>query len=212
MSDDEANGPGKVIEFVTWLVDKAVAGVPPLTSARALADEYLGDAGYADHDRRVDSLIKWETSKNAVSGFLTGVGGLATLPVAVPAALGASWVIQARLVAAVASIYGHDIKEDRVRTLILLSLVGDAAKKILKGVGIQVAGKVSNQILQAIPGRLLIEINKFVGFRLLTKAGTTGIINLVRLVPLLGGGVAASFDAYACRKVGRVARDIFRPE
>ena len=212
MSDDEANEPRKVIEFVTWLTERALAGVPPLASAHALADEYLRDGGYADHDRRVDSLINWEASKNAVSGFLTGVGGLATLPVAVPAALGASWIIQARLAAAVAAIYGHDIREDRVKTLVLLALVGDAAKEVLKRVGVQLAGKVSHRVLEAIPGRLLIEVNKFVGFRLLTKAGTSGVINFVRLVPLLGGGVAASFDAFACRKVGQVAQDIFRPE
>jgi uncharacterized protein (DUF697 family) len=119
--------------------------------------------------------------------------------------------VQARLAAAIARIYGHDVREDRVRTLVLLSLAGDAAKEVLKNVGVQIAGKVSEQILHQIPGRLLIDINRLVGFRLLTKAGATGVVNFSKFIPVVGGVVSASFDAYACRKVGHVARSIFRP-
>lgn len=65
--------------------------------------------------------------------------------------------------------------------------------------------------LKAVPGRLLIERNKLVGFRLLTKAGTKGVINLIKRVPVAGGLVGGTVDAFACRKVGALAREMFAP-
>ncbi len=167
------------------------------------------DGSYLSHDDRVASLINWETSKNFSSGFLTGLGGLITLPISIPSALGASWVLQARMSGAIASIYGHNIKEDRVRTLVLLSLLGNAAKEPLKEAGIKIGQKVTEKAIQKIPGRVLIEINKKVGFRLITKAGEKGVINLVKIVPVAGGIVGGTVDAVSCRTMGWTAQKIF---
>jgi hypothetical protein len=133
------------------------------------------------------------------------------MPVNVPAALGASWLIQSRLSAAIAIIYGHDIDEDRVRTMVLLTLAGDAVVDVLKGIGIQVGRKSFAKALESIPGRVLIQINKQVGYRLLTKAGQKGVINLVRALPLAGGVAGGAIDASFCRIVGKTAMKAFRP-
>src|SRR5690242_9806238 len=103
-------------KLVAWLLDKCVSGIPPLCGCEDLANEYLRDSYYEDHDERVRALINWETAKSFSTGFITGAGGGLTLPIAVPAALGASWVIQARMAAAIAVIYGHKPTDDRVRT------------------------------------------------------------------------------------------------
>ena len=199
--------------MVNWLIAQALGGIPPaLISSRNLADEYLNDTSYRDQEHRVRAMVNWESSKNFTSGFLTGIGGLLTLPVAVPAALGASWFVQARFSAAIAQIYDHDLTEDRVRTLVLLSLVGDGVKEVFKRAGIQIGTKVTQQVIAKIPGRLLIEINKQVGFRLLTKAGTTGVVNLIKWVPVVGGVIGGSIDGYACRKVGWAAQSLFQPD
>ena len=205
-----ANDESKASQLVNWIVDSAIEGVPPLSSASDLAQEYLIDQSYTDSDDRVASLINWETSKNFTTGFVTGLGGLLTLPVAVPSALGASWIIQARVSGAIAIIDGHDLKEDRVRTLVLLSIIGDSAKEVLKQAGVKIGRKLTEKVVMQIPGKVLIEINKKVGFRLLTKAGEKGIINLIRIVPVVGGFVTGGFDAAACRTVGKVAHNIFK--
>jgi len=201
---------GQAVKIVKWIIDKAVNGLPPLSSADDLAQEYLIDDGYPDNEARVDALINWETAKNFTSGFITGLGGLITLPVSVPSALGASWVIQARMSGAIAVIYGHSLREDRVRTLVLLSLLGDAGKEVLKRAGIKVGQKVTQNVIKRIPGKVLIEINKKVGFRLLTKAGEKGMVNLTKAVPLVGGIVGGTFDAVTCRSVGYAAQRIFK--
>jgi hypothetical protein len=197
-------------KLIKWILDQGIAGVPPLSSAEHLAQEYKIDQSYANDDERVDSLINWETSKNFTSGFITGLGGVIVMPVSMSAALGASWLIQARMAGAIARLYGHSLQEDRVRTLMLLSLAGDSAKEVLKRFGIVFGQKLSEQVIRQIPGRLLIEINKGIGFRLLAKSGEKSLVVLSKLVPVVGGFVGGTFDAVACRAVGRVAKDLFR--
>lgn len=201
----------KADELIRWITERAINGVPPLSNAEELADEYLEEDGYADADERVDALIKWECGKNFAAGFVTGLGGLVAMPVAVPAAIGASWVLQARMAAAIARIYGRDLNEDKVRTFVLLTLLGGEATEILKGVGIKVGNRLTLEVVKKIPGKVLTSINKQVGFRLLTKAGQTGVINLTKVVPIAGGFVGGTVDLLACQAVGRIAKEVFRP-
>jgi hypothetical protein len=200
----------QIQQFAEWITDKAISGVPPLSSAENLAKEYLIDTSFPHNDDRVWSLINWETTKNFTTGFVTGFGGLLTLPISIPSAFGASWIIQARMSGAIACIHGHSLKSDRVRTLVLVSLLGDAGKEVLKKAGIKVAQKLGEKLIDQIPGKVLIEINKQVGFRLITKAGETGVVNLVKGVPVIGGVVGGVVDAAACRVVGDAAHKIFR--
>lgn len=197
------------VQLINAIIDRSINGVPPLCSAENLALEYQIDQSYPDDEERIESLINWETSKNFTAGFITGLGGVLTIPVAVPTSLLASWIIQARMAAAIARISGHDINSDRVKTFILLTLVGDACKDILKDVGIKVGQGLAKSVLNKVPGKVLIEINKKVGFRLLTKAGEKGAVNLVKMVPLAGGFIGGAFDAAACRVVGRQAKNLF---
>jgi hypothetical protein len=197
------------LRLVNWLTERGIEGVPPLCSAEALAGQYLADHCFQHHGDRIDSLIRWEVTKNATTGFLTGLGGLPLLPVAIPAAFGASWVVQARMSAAIARISGYDIHDDRVRTFVLVCLVGDSLANLFKQAGIQIGKGLARGVLNRVPGRLLIEINKQVGFRLLTKAGQTGAVNLVKWVPFVGGVVGGTVDGWYCRAVGRRARALF---
>ena len=197
------------LQIINWVTEKAIDGFGPLSSAEALAQEYLIDQSYPDDGERIEALINWETTKNFTSGFITGLGGLITLPVTLPAAFGASWLTQARMAAAIAKISGLDIHSDRVKTFIAACLLGEALKDISKVAGIKIGMGLTNTLLRQIPGKLFVEINKQVGFRLITKAGQTGAINLMRNVPFLGGVVGGSFDAYYCRLVGRNAKNLF---
>jgi len=197
--------------LVAFLLEKGLAGFGPMSSARNLADEYLLDQDYRGHDQRVDALIKWETRKNFTSGFLTGLGGAVALPLSISSALGASWLLQARMSGAIAAIYGHNLRADRVRTMIMLSLAGDRAKEAMQNMGVPFNGGLSEGLLQKIPGRALVEVNKRIGVRLLTTAGQRSAVNLSKAVPLVGGVVGGTLDAAVCRLVGRTAKSLFRP-
>lgn len=194
------------------LVKFGVGGNKLLCSSKALASEFLNDQSYKDNDARVDSLTNWESGKSFGIGFLTGLGGLVTLPISVPSDVAGLWMIQARMAAAIAEIYGHDADEDRIQTFCGLTLLGESATEVLRVAGVAVAEKVTIKIVEKIPGRILMEINKKVGFRIITKAGEKGAVNLIKIVPFVGGVVSGTIDLLSTQSVGFAAKQAFRPE
>ena len=206
----KTHSENKALRLVQWLSDQAIDGIRPLSSARDLADEYLLNRGYKTNSARVDALIKWETTKNFTSGFMTGLGGVLVLPISLPAAVAASWLIQARMAAAIARIYGHDLQSKSVRAFMVAALVGDSLKDIAKASGIVLGRGVATTLAnRALPGKALLAINKRVGLRLLMNAGKRGGTTVVRGVPFVGGFVGGAFDAVACRMAGRSAKALF---
>jgi hypothetical protein len=83
---------------------------------------------------------------------------------------------------------------------------------VLRNAGITVANRMALRGVEAIPGRLLTEINKRVGMRLIARAGERGVLNLTKAVPVAGGFVGGGVDALYCNAVGRRAHAVFRPE
>ena len=183
---------------------------PGLSSAQDLATEYLRNESYSNHRQRIDALIKWETTKNFTSGFVTGLGGLLTLPFALPAGFAGSWVVQARMAAAIARIYGHDLQSERIRTLIVATLVGDSITEIATASGIRIGSGVAKAAADKVSRRGFGEFSKRVGSRLLAKAGQKSSVNLMKGVPLIGGIAGGTLDAVACRIVGKHARVLFK--
>lgn len=178
-------------------------GIPGTDSAQELADSYL-----SKYDNALDAakaLVRWQNVKSGTSGFVTGLGGLITIPVALPANVMSVLYVQIRMIAALAIIGGNDVRDDRVKTLVFVCLAGDAAKDVLKKAGVAVATALSKGLIKQIPKTLISQINKAVGVRLVTKFGTKGIINLGKAVPLVGGVLGAAMDAAATNAVGNVA-------
>ncbi|WP_421228134.1 EcsC family protein [Aeromonas jandaei] len=197
----------KVMQALDWAYDKAINGVSGLDSASELADSYMKtNSSQVD---MVNSLIRWQNTKAGTSGFLTGLGGIITMPVTIPANIASVMYVQIRMIAAIAHIGGHDIKDDRVKTLVYACLTGNAAKDIIKDAGIVIGTKLTTNAIKNISGKTLIEINKKVGFRLFTKFGEKGVINLGKAVPLVGGIIGGSMDSIATNTIGNIARDTF---
>lgn len=214
MSNDviEANPSGeltesKMMQVLDWSYDKAVNGVAGLDSARELAESYLSEGGSLED--QVNSLIRWQNTKAGTSGFLTGLGGLVTMPVSIPANITSVMYVQIRMIAAIAHMGGHDLNNDKVKSLVYACLAGNAAKDILKDVGIVVGTKLTTSMIKNISGKTIAEINKKVGFRLLTKFGSKGAINMGKMVPLVGGVIGAAFDSVSTNTIGNIARDTF---
>ncbi len=196
---------GKIMPVLDWAYDKAVNGVAGLDSASELAESYMSKGG-----SRVDqanSLIRWQNTKAGTSGFVTGFGGVITMPVTVPASISSVLYIQVRMIAAIAYIGGHDVKDDCVKTLVYVCLTGNGAREILKDAGVVIGKKLTISAIKRISGRTLVKINQRVGFRLLTKFGEKGAINLGKAVPFVGAVIGATVDSVSTNTIGNVARD-----
>ncbi|MCK8096538.1 EcsC family protein [Pseudoalteromonas sp. 1CM17D] len=198
---------GKIMQVLEWSYEKAINGVAGLDSASELAQSYT----QSDKDRsgQANSLIRWQNTKAGTSGFLSGLGGILTMPVTIPANVASVIFVQMRMIAAIAHIGGHDIRDDRVKALVYACLTGNAAKDILKDIGIVAGTKFTTSAIKKISGETIKIINQKVGFRLVTKFGEKGVINLGKVVPLVGGIIGATFDSVATNTIGNIARDTF---
>lgn len=195
---------GKVLD---WAYAKAVDGIPGTDTAYELADSYL--AKHQDVDTAVNSLINWQTTKCATSGFITGLGGVVTLPVAIPANIASVIYVQMRMIASIAHLRGYDLKDDQVQTFVYACLTGQSAAEFVKSAGVQVGMKVGQAQIKRIPGEVIKKINQAVGFRLVTKFGSKGVINLGKLVPVLGGVIGGTFDAASTKTIAAAAKKTF---
>ena len=190
-----------------WSYDKALSGVGPFDSAYSLADEYLGKT--RSREAAVGSIIDWQVAKCATSGFITGLGGLITLPIAIPANISSVLLIQLRMIISIAIIAGFDPKSEQVKSLAFICLTGGAASHILKEIGIKVGQGVTERAVKNISEQVARRINYLVKIRLLTKTGKLGIIRLGKAIPLLGGVIGGTIDASSTRSIGKAARQVF---
>lgn len=197
-----------IMKALDWSYDKAINGGLGLVTAIELADSY-GKDQHSNLNKQIDSLIRWQNTKSATSGFVTGLGGIITLPVSIPANITSVLFVQVRMIAAIAHMSGYDLKDDKVKTMVYACLTGNAIKEVLKDVGIELGTKVAISAINSISAQTITAINQKVGFRLLTKFGETGVINLGKAVPIVGGLVGGSFDLYTTNKIGEIAREVF---
>ena len=85
-----------MLRILDWAYEQALEGPAGLDSARDLARDYQKQDGSPLEE--VNSLIRWQNTKAATSGFVTGLGGLITLPVAVPANVSSVLFVQVRMI------------------------------------------------------------------------------------------------------------------
>lgn len=204
---DEAAADSAAKALVDKILSVGVGGLGPYKSASDIASEVLERHG--DAEIAIDRLIAVHRRWVGSTGFATGVGGLAMLPVAVPTDITTFYLLSARLSGAIAVLRGYDIEAEEVRSAILISLLGAGAAGVVGKVGVDIGNRAAVAGLKKLPGQALIEINKRVGFRLLTKFGTRGAINLVRAVPVVGGGVGASVNIVAINQIAKYSKRTF---
>lgn len=192
---------------LAWAWDKSLNGIPGTGTAEELAESYLTENSSVEN--AIDELITWQCKKCGASGFMTGLGGLVTLPVAIPANISSVLYMQLRMIAAIAYMCHEDIHSDRVQTLAYLCLCGKAMGDVLKDAGIVCGEKFVAAQIKRLPGTVIKAINRAVGFRLITKFGSKGFINLGKLVPVIGGGIGGTFDFYTTKKIGGKAKETF---
>jgi uncharacterized protein (DUF697 family) len=141
---------------------------------------------------------------------MINAGGLITMPVAIPANLASVLLIQLRMIEAIAHLRGYAVSDERVRTLAFLCLAGSGVANILEEFGVSLGTRLTTHMIMRISGVALTKINQAVGFRLVAKSGTTGLVNLTKVVPFIGGLVGGGFDAFVTRGIGAVAKEVFQ--
>jgi len=208
---DEQDGGSRLESMATALVerivDAGIDGIGPMDPASVVADQARGR--HSRVEDAVDDLVRGHAKLAAAGGFVTGLGGIVTLPLALPANIAGFYGIATRMVAGIAHLRGYDLSRPEVRAAVLLTLVGADSKNVLQSSGFSPTGRIQDLALGRLPGPAVMVLNKGIGFRLMSQAGTKGLSKLGRAVPVAGGAISAGADWWMLRKIADSARKEF---
>ena len=209
--DDPRHDPGTIDRLVTMLLDVGLDGRGPLDPVREVADEALRKAG-GDRDKAIAALARRTTLTGGIGGFVTGLGGFVTMPVALPVNVAEFYLQAVRMVGGIATLRGYDVDEPRVRTAVLLTLVGSDSDEVLQKAGMATAGsRLTSYALKGLPPAALMVINKAVGFRLMRGVSEKLLSRLGRGIPVAGGLVGGGIDGFMMKKIADHAMKEFPP-
>jgi uncharacterized protein (DUF697 family) len=188
------------------VLELAIDGYGRLPGAKTHAARQLQRHG-GSVDGAISSIIDFHVRLASAQGFVTNLGGLAALPVAIPANLAGVAVLQVRMVAAIAHLRGYDLDDNRVRTALVMCLLGgeQIAKRIVEGklptspMTVATAPVFDPDLDRQVAEEVTAGLAARVGGRSLALAVT-------KRVPILGGGIGAVMDGVATYQVGQFAK------
>lgn len=195
------------VTIVERLLDVGIDGRGRFVSAQQVADAVRCD--HADAAQAIDAVVSQHTRLAAAGGFVTGIGGFVTLPVALPMNVIEFYAVATRMVAAIASLRGYALHLPGVRSAVMLTLVGADADDLLSKAGVARPGRLSNLAAARLPGPALMVLNKGIGFRLVSSVGRSSLARFGKGVPVVGGMVGAGLDVFLLRRIADQARREF---
>lgn len=181
-----------IMKILDSCYDKCRNGVSKVSpNVEDMANEYL--RRYETKELACKAMLKNQVTKCTTSGFITGFGGIITMPVTLPANVASVLYVQMRMIACAAYMAGFELDSDETQTFVYACLAGVTVNEVVKQASIKFGIKFANGLIKKIPGKVLTKINQKVGFRFITKFGTKGIVNLGKLLPgvgaVVGGGL-----------------------
>lgn len=191
--------------FVREALHRAIVGAGPLAPAADSAAKKLADE-QGDVEQAIHEVVEQHVRYAGAQGFVTNVGGVVTAAVAIPANVAGLALIQCRMIAAIAHLRGYDLEDPRVRNAILVCLLGDD----------EVEQLVKKKKLPAPPMALATApthdpyldpiVSAEVASTLITRAAGKRLATTVgRRLPIVGGLVGLTADAFATWRIGRYA-------
>lgn len=182
-----------VMNLLDSCYEKCLNGVSMVSpSVEDMANDYLNK--YPTKEEACKAMLNNQIVKCTTSGFVTGFGEFIVMPIAIPANISSVIYVQMRMIACTAYMAGYELNSDQTQTFVYACLAGVALNNALKQAGIKVGIKLANGVIKKIPGKVLTKINQKVGFRFITKFGTTGVVNLGKMIPGVGAIVGGGFD------------------
>lgn len=190
-----------IMKLLDSCYEKCLNGVPYVSpTVEEFAKDYLDK--HPTKELACKAMIKNQIIKCTTSGFLTGFGGIVTMPVTLPANIGSVLYVQMRMIACTAYMAGFELNSDQTQTFVYACLAGVAVNELVKQASIKFGVKFATGLIKKIPGKVLTKINQKVGFRFITKFGTKGIVNMGKLIPGVGAVVGGSLDLVETKAIG----------
>lgn len=206
-AEDTSFGGRIALKAIHRMLATGINGVGPLDSAQEVVSRARSE--HSDPEKAIDEVTSDHVRLAAGGGFITGVGGLVTMPVSLPGNVIGFYVLASRMVASVATLRGYDVDDEDTRTALVLTLMGADGDEVLRKAGVAGGGRMAQIALNRVPRAAAMVINKGVGFRVATQLGARFLGRLGRAVPLAGGVIGAGLDGYLMSRLADHARHEF---
>ena len=136
-----------IMALLATCYEKCLNGVPHVSpSVEELAKDYLSK--YSTKQQACKAMLNNQIIKCTTSGFITGFGGIITLPVTVPANIGSVLYVQMRMIACTAYMAGFELNSDQTQTFVYACLAGVSVNKLVKQAGIKFGVKFANGLIK----------------------------------------------------------------
>ena len=201
--------PGASAKVLTALIDIAIEGKGKFPGAKAWAGRTLERSG-GDVEVAINRIVRWSVAMGGAQGFATNIGGLLTMAVTLPANLAGIAMVQSRMVACIAHLRGHDLDDQRVRSAIMMVLLGRTGVEDLIANGKLPSTPLVVATAPTEDPELEAQVAERVLGSLMGEAGGKRAAAFVgRKIPVIGGGVGLLTDGYSTSAIGRYAKDQF---
>lgn len=225
-SNEKVGDAGWLTQALGYVWEQVVIGdskFNPEKTCYQLAAEYKDSGKTPEQCAR--NFIRWQTGKAGVAGFIWGAPGLLAMPITIPLDLASVSYLQLRMIAVIGILFGWEATSDQLRIVAFSCLLGTAAGEAVRDVGVKASTRLGIRAVKKIPGSTLKAINKFLGVHNLfikgassgakatgkvaasagVKAGSQGLVNLTKMVPLLGGAVGGGLNSLFTWQMGALA-------
>lgn len=155
-------------------------------------------------------LVRQRAFYSGVAGGVASLGGIAALPLALPASLASSLFFQIEVVLSVAHLYGHDLHDEARRTDFVAVFLGDRAAEILRGGASTPRELALAEAQRFLTPETLLLLWKAFGTRLLARTGRRSLLAAARLVPVVAGPIGFAADYASTRSIGKAAVRYYR--
>ena len=202
----------KAIDFASKKISEQAAEALPKAINLATGYEVEAICEFVDtikknnpHLSNTELAMKISQKKTWFAGLAGGVygaGGFITIGLD----LFTMWRIQGRLILAIAYIFGHNLKspERRDEILLVMGLASgsEAAKKVVieaskEGFKKTLLKPAVKEVIKKLPNKLI------------TIAGEKSLLNVTKLVPLIGIPITFLMDFFSTKAVGKAAIEFY---
>lgn len=184
------------------ILDLAIKGRGALPGAKVVAKHQLEKSG--DPEAAIRTIVNQHLAYAGGQGFATNWGGILLSVVTIPANIGASAFVQARMVASIAHLRGYELVDPRVRTAILMCMLGPSAGAALVSKGVLPSSPLVVATAPVFDAQLDGAVAKVLVERAFSSVSGKRLgVMLGKRIPFVGGGVGAAVDAWSTRSIAK---------
>ena len=210
--DTAGGADGAVQRMIDTVRDIGLDGKLTYSSAAEVARKARRGRARKRPEKAVRRIIRSHRRGVTAGGFLTGLGGVVTLPVLLPTNVMEFYIQATRMGGAVAVVRGYDLDDEEIRVRVLAALLGEESADVLRSIGLgPVAGAAARGVAGRLPESPHAAVVSAVGGRLIRRFGLRSARLFGKAIPGLGGVLGALSDRKQLHRIAEAAKKSFPP-